>query len=120
MITNKQLTKIETDEVLLNGSVVAKGAVSVALLSKMVPDDVTGEESQVITIEGVIETGYYIPDLDTIETNRYYIEGVSVSQEEYGSLENKIIYTFHASLFQVKFQDERDQYYIVDKDDEQN
>ena len=118
MLTNKNIDKIEADEVLLNGTVVAKGSVSVSLESKLKEDDVTGDTDQIITIEGVMETGYYIPNLDTIETNRYYIEGVSVFQERYGSLNNKIIYNFNAQLFQVKFQDERDQYYKVDKNEQ--
>ena len=109
MLTNKNVDKIETDEVLLNGTVVAKGSVSVSLESELKEDEL-GDTDQIITIQGVMETGYYIPDLDTIETNRYYIKGVSVFQERYGSLNNKIIYNFSAQLFQVKFQDERDQY----------
>ena len=117
-ITNKNVQHIETDEVLLNGTVVAKGAVSVALRSHMEQDDELSEPQQIITIDGVLETGYYIPALDTIETNRYYVEGVSVQEEHYGSSENKIVYVFQASLFQVKFQDERDQYYRVEKDTE--
>ena len=118
MLTNKNVDKIEAGEVLLNGTVVAKGSVSVSLQSELKEDELTGEPHQLITIEGVMETGYYIPDLDKIETNRYYIEGVSVFQERYGSLNNKIIYNFHAQLFQVKFQDERDQYYKVDKNEQ--
>ncbi len=119
MLTNKNVDKIETDEVLLNGTIVAKGSVSISLESELKEDEL-GDTDQIITIQGVMESGYYIPNLDKIETNRYYIEGVSVYQERYGSLDNTIIYNFHASLFQVKFQDERDRYYKVDKDDEQN
>ena len=114
-ITNSKIDKIKTEEVLLNGYVVAIGSVSVSLDSNLKEDELTGETHQIITIEGLLETGYYIPDLDKIETNRYYIEGVNVHQERYGSLENKIIYSFSASMFQVKFQDERDQYYRVEK-----
>ena len=117
MLTNKNIDKIEIDEVLLNGTVVAKGAVSVELKSRIEFDEF-GKENQIITIDGVMQTGYYIPDLETIETRRYYIQGVSVQEEHYGSSENKIVYVFQASLFQVKFQDERDQYYRVEKDEE--
>jgi len=120
MITNQNVDKIETDEVLLNGTIVAKGSVSVSLEGELVEDELTGEPNQLIHINGVMESGYYIPDLDTIETNRYYIEGVAVSQERYGSLDNTIIYNFSARLFQVKFQDERNKYYKVDKNDEQS
>ena len=114
MITNSNVDHINVDEVLLNGTVIAKGSVSVSLNSEIIEDELTEEPRQKITIEGVMETGYYIPDLDTIETNRYYIERVAVYQERYGSLDNKIIYNFSASLFQVKFQDERDQYRRVE------
>lgn len=119
MISNKNVDKIKTEEVLLNGTIVAIGSVSISLKSELKEDEIIGDVDQLITIEGLLETGYYIPDLDKIETNRYYIEGVNVSQEQYGSLENKIIYKFTASLFQVKFQDERDQYYRVEKDIEE-
>ena len=84
MITNQNVNKIETDEVLLNGTIVAKGSVSVSLEGELIEDELTG---------------------------------VSVSQERYGSLDNTIIYNFSARLFQVKFQDERNKYYKVDKDD---
>ena len=124
MITNSSVDRIDVDEVLLNGTVVAKGSVSVSLESEFIEDELTEEPWQKITIEGVMETGFYIPDLDTIETNRYYIEGVSVYQERYGSLNNAIIYNFHAQLFQVKFQDERDKYRRIelpnDNNDKQN
>ena len=83
--TNSKIENIQTNEVLLNGNVVAKGTVSCSLI-------------------------------DTIETNRYYIEGVAVNKEDYNSSNNKITYSFMASLFQVKYQDERDQYYRIDKD----
>ena len=92
MITNFTINKIDAGEVLLNGTVIAKGTVSVSLDSQLKEDEVTGEVNQIISIEGVMETGYYIQDLNTIETNRYYIEGVSVYQERYGSLDNTIIY----------------------------
>ncbi len=115
MITNNKVTKIQTDEVLLNGTIVAKGVVTCSLKSRMETDKY-GNDKQIITIEGKLETGYYMPDLNTIETNRYYIEGVSVQEEHYSSSENKIRSIFQASLFQVKFQDNRDQYYEVKKD----
>jgi len=117
MITNKKIEKIETGEVLLNGTVVAKGAMSCGLLSELKNDEFGGIDQQ-ITITGALETGYYLPDIHTIETNRYYVEGITVNEEKYGSSENRIIYLFSANLFQVKFQDERDQYYIVDKEEE--
>lgn len=115
MKTNSKIERILTDEVLLNGNVVAKGNVSCSLISKMGTDNY-GNDKQIITIEGKLETGYYIPDLDTIETNRYYIEGVAVHKEDYSSSNNIITYEFMASLFQVKFQDERDKYYLVNKE----
>lgn len=113
--TNSKIENIQTNEVLLNGNVVAKGTVSCSLISKIETDNF-GNNKQIITIEGKLETGYYIPDLDTIETNRYYIEGVAVNKEDYNSSNNKITYSFMASLFQVKYQDERNQYYRIDKD----
>ena len=115
MITNPKIDFIETDEVLLNGTVVAKGAMSATIHNEIRMDDF-GLPDQKISIEGTLETGYYIQDLTSIETNRYYIEDVVVTNEHYGSLENKVIYEFQASLFQVKFQDKADQYYIVEKD----
>ena len=114
MITNSSVDHIENDEVLLNGTVIAKGSVSASLDSEIIEDELTAKLKQNITIEGVMETGYYMPDLNTIETNRYYIKGVSVYQERYGSLNNTIIYNFSARLFQVKFQDERDKYRYVE------
>ena len=115
MRSNSKIESIRTDEVLLNGNVVAKGTVSCSLISKMETDNY-GNDKQIITIEGKLETGYYIPNLDTIETNRYYIEGVAVHKEDYSSSNNIIAYEFMASLFQVKFQDVSDKYYCVDKE----
>lgn len=115
MITNSKVNRIEADEVLLNGNVVAKGTVYCSLISKMETDNY-GNDKQVITIEGKLETGYYMPDIETIETNRYYIEGVVVHKEDYSSSNNKIISEFNASLFQVKFQDEQNQYYRIEKE----
>lgn len=112
MISCQSLHRIGDDEIILNGAVVAKGAVSTALYNKIEYDDF-GDVSQDITIKGILETGYYLQDINTIETNRYYIEGVTVLEEHYGSSENKIVYVFQARMFQVKFQDQRDQYYEI-------
>ncbi len=112
MISCQSLRRISDDEILLNGTVVAKGAVSAALYNKIERDEF-GDIGQEITISGMLETGYYLQDINTIETNRYYIEGVTVLEEHYGSSENKIVYVFQARMFQVKFQDQRDQYYEI-------
>lgn len=116
MITNPKIAYIETDEVLLNGTVVAKGAVSASIHNEITKDELD-ELHQFFTINGVLETGYYLPDVTSIETNRYYIEDVTVKDEHFGSSENNIIYEFQASIFQVKFQDKADQYYVVEKEE---
>ena len=113
MLTNKSINFIKQDEVLLNSIIIAQGAVS-ASLTKHIEYDELDEPHQIVEINGVLETGYYIRELDTIETNRYLITGVDVTQERYGSLNNKIIYDFTASMFQVKYQDEDDKYRIID------
>lgn len=115
MISNSNVNFIDTDEVLLNGTIVAKGAVSVASNSTLTQDEF-GRPHQDIYIEGILETGYYMMSLDTIETNRYYIEGVFVDKERFGSSDNKILYDFHAKSFQVKFQDTNDKFYEVKLD----
>lgn len=104
MITNPKIAYIETDEVLLNGTVVAKGAVSASIHNEITKDELD-ELQQFITTDGVLETGYYLPELTSIETNRYYIEDVTVKDEHFGSSENNAIYEFQASILQVKFQD---------------
>ena len=119
MLTNTSINFIKQDEVLLNGVIVAQGAVSASLTKHIEYDDL-GEPHPIVEIKGMLETGYYIRELDTVETNRYLMTGVDVIQERYGSLNNKIIYDFNAGMFQVKFQDEDDKYRIVDLPEDNN
>lgn len=112
MKSNPNIDFIETNEVLLNGTIVAKGAVSAALISTLNQNEF-GDTKQDIKIEGLLETGYYVNVLNTIETNRYYIEGIFVDRERYGSSDNNIIYDFRANSFEVKYQDTNDKFYEV-------
>ena len=53
-------------------------------------------------VQGALKTEEYIEEIDTIETDRLIILGVSVYQESFGSEEDNIIYTFTATKLVIK------------------
>lgn len=55
-------------------------------------------------IRGALVTSYYEPDLRRIETRRYIFDDIEVEKEEFGSLNDEIIYHFIANGFRVKYQ----------------
>lgn len=55
-------------------------------------------------IRGILATAYYEPDLKRIETKRYIFDDIEVEKEEFGSMNDEIIYHFIANGFRVKYQ----------------
>lgn len=92
-------------EVVLNDSVRLAGSVSVSMTRNEKPQDPLSEEPyRSIIIEGALATKFFEQDIEKIETRRYVIMGVDVYAEEFGSLDDEIIYRFRADAFRVKYQ----------------
>ena len=92
-------------EVVLNNAVRVAGSVSVSMTRNETPQDpLSSETYRSILIEGVLATKYFEQDIEKIETRRYVIMNVDVYSEEFGSLEDEIIYRFRADAFRVKYQ----------------
>ena len=92
-------------EVVLNNAIRVAGSVSVSMTrNDTAQDPLSDEPYRSILIEGVLATKYFEQDIEKIETRRYVIMNVDVYSEEFGSLEDEIIYRFKADAFRVKYQ----------------
>lgn len=91
----------DNQKIVLNNSIfINDGSMSYTIKKETNPTTL----SDSITIKGVLSTNYYIQDLETIETPRYYLTGINVIKESYGSKENLIIYEFECESATVKYQ----------------
>lgn len=52
--------------------------------------------------EGLLKTHLYIEEIDTLECDRFKIEGVDVYAEAFGSTDIFNLYTFTFSTFEIK------------------
>lgn len=59
-------------------------------------------ETNAIVIYGVLSTHEYIEQISVIETERYYLGGVDIFQEDFGSNDYNIIYHFRADNLIIK------------------
>lgn len=82
-------------EILINGSRVVKGALSV----RRVLDAAEGVAK--LIVGGQLSTHLYFDEITKIETDRLTLEGVSVFQEDFGSENHEIIYTFTAASLEL-------------------
>lgn len=69
--------------------------------------------NDIITIEGVLTTGYYEADIRNIETVRYFVDDVDVIEEHYDSNGDEIVYKFTAQNVIVKYQLSTEEYSII-------
>lgn len=63
--------------------------------------DVEKPGSPIVTV-GILSTHEYFPKINTIETERYYIVGVDVYQEDFGTNDYLIKYSFIADEIIIK------------------
>ena len=92
-------------EVVLNNNIRVAGTLSVSMeKNETPPDPLSDEPYRSIIIKGMLATKYFEQDIEKIETRRYSITGVEVYAEEFGSLEDEIVYKFLADAFRVKYQ----------------
>ena len=92
-------------EIVLNNAIRVAGSVSVSMTrNETAQDPLSDGPYRSILIEGVLATKYFEQDIEKIETRRYVIMNVDVYSEEFGSLEDEIIYRFKADAFRVKYQ----------------
>lgn len=57
---------------------------------------------QKLIIHGIFSTHDYIEELDTLESERYLIQGINVFEEAFGSNDYEITYEFFADSIKVK------------------
>ena len=60
------------------------------------------EENTYVIIEGILATHYYIEELKSIESTRYLIKDIKVIEENFGSDDHDIIYSFRIGSLKVK------------------
>lgn len=79
-------------QILINGNFAVNGKFSVK--KKLVQTDIEGEYDFEVT--GKFATHFYFEEIFSLETDRYLIEDILVLEEDYGSDDHDIIYTFTA------------------------
>lgn len=81
----------------INADRFVKGKVSI---SRKKDELIDGKNA--ITIYGILVTHDYIEQIDIVETERYYLDGVDVYQEDFGSNDYNIVYYFKADNLAIK------------------
>ena len=104
---SEEKSYVDFDEVknniVINDRVKTTGAVTYSL-SKVIEKDEYDIDVEALELEGRLVTSYYTQDIHKIETARYIIDDIEVIKEEFGSLEDSIVYTFKAKYGRVKYQ----------------
>ena len=100
-ITEDQLAQ---DDIVINGQIKTKGSFTVETINT-IEEDKLGIQKQIFTIRGVLRTKYYQKELNTLESIRYYVNGIWVTNESFSTEDDTVTYTFKADYFQPKFQD---------------
>lgn len=101
VITEDQLAQ---DDIIINGQIKTKGSFTVETINT-IEEDKLGIQKQIFTIRGVLRTKYYQKELNTLESIRYYVNGIWVTNESFSTEDDTVTYTFKAEYFQPKFQD---------------
>ena len=60
------------------------------------------QDGNLLVKEGLLKTHLYIEEIDTLECDRFKIEGVDVYSETFGSTDIFNLYTFTFSTFEIK------------------
>lgn len=83
----------------INAEKFVKGKVSITRKKEY---DGNSDNNYIIATYGVLSTHDYIEQINIIETERYYLHGIEVYQEDFGSNDYNIIYHFRADSLVIK------------------
>ena len=93
-------------EIVINGEERVGGKIEFSMKTNDAErDPLSSEEYYSILMEGTLVTKYYETDIRSLETRRYYINGIEVYKEELSSLTDDIFYSFRAKSIRVKYQE---------------
>ena len=93
-------------EIVINGEEKVGGKIEFSMKTNDAErDPLSSEEYYSILMEGTLVTKYYETDIKSLETKRYYIDGIEVFKEEFSSLTDDILYSFRARSIRVKYQE---------------
>ena len=93
-------------EIVINGEEIVGGKIEFSMKTNdTARDPLSSEEYYSILMEGTLVTKYYETDIRSLETRRYYIDGIEVFKEEFSSLTDDILYSFRAKYIRVKYQE---------------
>ena len=93
-------------EIVINGEERVGGKIEFSMKTNDAErDPLSSEEYYSILMEGTLVTKYYETDIRSLETRRYYIDGIEVYKEEFSSLTDDIFYSFRAKSIRVKYQE---------------
>ena len=93
-------------EIVINGEERVGGKIEFSMKTNDAErDPLSSEEYYSILMEGTLVTKYYETDITSLETRRYYIDGIEVYKEEFSSLTDDIFYSFRAKSIRVKYQE---------------
>lgn len=100
------IDKDKFDIVTVNDDFPVVGSFAIETHSEMVNDSesVTGKRQE-IEISGKLSCEEYFPIIDSLETKRYKVSGITVHTEGFVSESNMIDYIFTAETFLVKIGD---------------
>ena len=91
-------------EIVINGEERVGGKIEFSMKTNDAErDPLSSEEYYSILMEGTLVTKYYETDIRSLETRRYYIDGIEVYKEEFSSLTDDILYSFRAKSIRVKY-----------------
>jgi len=83
-------------KVIINEELIALGKLSISRTL-----DKTDEDNPEIKIRGLFSTHKYYEDIFTLETERYRLEGIEVTREDFGSTSFDIVYNFEATNLKI-------------------
>lgn len=93
-------------EVVINGEKRVGGWISFSMKQNPEKRDVLSSETyNQILMDGSLITRLYIADIKTLETRRFFIEGIEVYQESFDSNNDDISYLFRAKSIRIKYQE---------------
>ena len=93
-------------EIVINGEERVGGKIEFSMkINDAERDPLSSEEYCSILMEGKLVTKYYETDIKSLETKRYYIDGIEVFKEEFSSLTDDILYSFRARSIRVKYRE---------------
>ena len=106
MLSTEAMTEdqLVQDDIIINGQIKTKGSFTVEIVNT-VKEDKLGVKQQTFKINGMLRTKYYQKELNELESIRYYVSGIWVTNESFSTKDDTVTYTFKADYFQPKFQD---------------